>query len=37
MSVKEIDNANITKINATRGSVYTIYTNKYIEPFQINQ
>ena len=31
MSVKEVDNANTTKAKATRGSVYTIHTNKYIE------
>ena len=31
MSVKKIDNVNTTKANATRGSVYTIHTNKYIE------
>ena len=31
MSVKEIDNANKTKANATRGSIYTILTNKFIE------
>ena len=29
MSMKEIDNTNTTKANATTGSVYTIY--KYIE------
>ena len=36
MSMKDIENANATKANATRGNVYTIqktqiHTNKYIE------
>ena len=31
MSIKEIGNANTTKANATRASVYAIHTNKYIE------
>ena len=29
--MKEIDRKNPTKVNATRGNVYTIHTNKYIE------
>ena len=28
--MKEIDNENATKTNATRGKVHTIQTNKYI-------
>ena len=31
MSVKEIENANTTKANATSVSVYAIHTNKYIK------
>ena len=31
MSMKEIDKASTTKATATRGRVYTIYTNKNIE------
>ena len=36
MSVKEMDNENVTKANATRGNVYKVHTtqihfNKYIE------
>ena len=31
MSVKEIDNQNATKANATRGNAYEIYTNKHIK------
>ena len=29
--MQEVDNASTTNANATRGSVYTIHTNKYIE------
>ena len=36
MSVKKIDNANTTKTNTTRGSVYTIHTKKYIEHLPTN-
>ena len=35
MSVKEIDNENLTKVNATRGNVYTVHTKKLIE--HVNQ
>ena len=31
MSIKEKENANATKANATIGNVYSIHTNKYIE------
>ena len=31
MTIREIDNGNTTKANTTRGSVYTIHTNEYIE------
>ena len=31
MSVKEIDNPNAMKINATRDNAYKIHTYKYIE------
>ena len=37
MSMKEIENAKVTKANTTRGNVYTIHTNKYMNTFQINQ
>ena len=33
MSMNEIESAYTTKENATRGSVYTIHSNKYIEHF----
>ena len=38
--MKEIENANIMKANATRGSVYTIYKftlTKTLNIFQVNQ